>query len=110
MRSAPAARVRLTGPAAGEPATVCDCLLIETDTYGLILTDTGLGAADAGQLPGLTGFVLHLLRDLDAVTAGLTPHWSSGSIEGAINRIKKIKRQLCGRAGFDLLRKMIPLQ
>ncbi|MFB7102088.1 ISL3 family transposase, partial [Streptomyces hydrogenans] len=67
-------------------------------------------AADAGQLPGLTGFALHLLRDLDAVTAGLTPDWSSGSIEGAINRIKKIKQQLCGRAGFGLLRKMIPLQ
>ncbi|MEW5626257.1 hypothetical protein AB1388_06740 [Streptomyces hydrogenans] len=31
---------------AGEPATVCHCLLIETDTYGLILADTGLGAAD----------------------------------------------------------------
>ncbi|MFJ6425022.1 hypothetical protein [Streptomyces hydrogenans] len=106
----PAARLLLIGPAVGAPGTVCHCLLIETDTYGLILTDTGLGAADAGQLPGLTGFAFHLLRDLDAVTAGLTPDWSSGSVEGSINRIKKIKRQLCGRAGFDLLRKMIPLQ
>ncbi|MFF5927761.1 hypothetical protein [Streptomyces hydrogenans] len=85
--------------------------------FGEILTTrlgatlpTWIAAADAGQLPGLTGFAFHLLRDLDAVTAGLTPDWSSGSIEGAINRIKKIKRQLCGRAGFDLLRKMIPLQ
>ena len=62
------------------------------------------------QLPGLTGFALHLLRDLDAVTAGLTFEWSSGSAEGAVNRIKKIKRQLYGRAGFGLLRKMILLQ
>ncbi|MEU8495945.1 transposase [Streptomyces lavendulae] len=69
-----------------------------------------INAVDASQLPGLTGFVLHLLRDLDAVTAGLTLHWSSGSIEGAVNRIKKIKRQLYGRAGFHLLRKMILLQ
>ncbi|MFJ1973949.1 hypothetical protein ACIO93_35495 [Streptomyces sp. NPDC087903] len=45
-----------------------------------------------------------------AVTAGLTLDWSSGSIEGAVNRIKKIKRQLYGRAGFELLRKMILLQ
>lgn len=29
---------------------------------------------------------------------------------GAVNRIKKIKRQLYGRAGFELLRKMILLQ
>lgn len=60
--------------------------------------------------PGLTGFALHLRRDLDAVIAGLTLDWSSGSIEGAVNRIKRIKRQLYGRAGFHLLRKMILLQ
>ncbi|WP_367666977.1 ISL3 family transposase [Streptomyces sp. DG2A-72] len=69
-----------------------------------------IDAVDASQLPGLTNFALHLLRDLDAVTAGLTQHWSSGGTEGAVNRIKKIKRQLYGRAGFDLLRKMILLQ
>ncbi|MFF8840285.1 hypothetical protein [Streptomyces sp. NPDC015130] len=41
-------------------------------------------AVDASQLPGLTGFALHLLRDLDALTAGFTLHRSSGSrIEGA---------------------------
>jgi len=67
-------------------------------------------AVDASQLPGLTNFALHLLRDLDAVTAGLTLHWSSGGTEGAVNRIKKIKRQLYGRAGFELLRKLILLQ
>ncbi|MET7368733.1 ISL3 family transposase [Streptomyces sp. NPDC005566] len=71
---------------------------------------TWIDAVEASRLPGLTGFALHLLRDLDAVTAGLTLDWSSGSIEGAVNRIKKIKRQLYGRAGFELLRKMILLQ
>ncbi|MFP1629729.1 ISL3 family transposase [Streptomyces sp. 5K101] len=69
-----------------------------------------IDAVDASQLPGLTGFALHLLRDIDAVTAGLTLDWNSGSIEGAVNRIKKIKRQLYGRAGFELLRKIILLQ
>ncbi|MFJ3833851.1 ISL3 family transposase [Streptomyces sp. NPDC090046] len=85
--------------------------------FGEILTDrlgstlpTWIDAVDASQLPGLTGFALHLLRDFDAVTAGLTLDWSSGSIEGAVNRIKKIKRQLYGRAGFELLRKMILLR
>ncbi|WP_393096709.1 transposase [Streptomyces sp. LN325] len=85
--------------------------------FGEILTDrlgstlpAWIDTVDASQLPGLTGFALHLLRDLDAVTAGLTLDWSSGSIEGAVNRIKKIKRQLYGRAGFELLRKMILLQ
>ncbi|WP_419248886.1 transposase [Streptomyces canus] len=68
-----------------------------------------IDVVDASQLPGLPGFAPHLLRDLDAVTAGLTLHWSSGSIEGAVNRIRKIKRQLYGRAGFALLRTMILL-
>ncbi|MFE0379514.1 hypothetical protein ACFW1M_29000 [Streptomyces inhibens] len=44
--------------------------------------------------------------DVDAVTAA----GSSGGTERAVNRIKKIKRQLYGRAGFELLRKMILLQ
>uniref|UniRef100_A0AAU3ID82 Transposase n=1 Tax=Streptomyces sp. NBC_01393 TaxID=2903851 RepID=A0AAU3ID82_9ACTN len=44
------------------------------------------------------------------MTAGFTLEWSSGSVEGAVNRSKKIKRQLYGRAGFELLRKMILLQ
>ncbi|MGC0420007.1 transposase [Embleya sp. AB8] len=71
---------------------------------------TWIDAVDASRLPGLTGFALHLLRDFDAVTAGLTLEWNSGSVEGAVNRIKKIKRQLYGRAGFTLLRKMILLR
>ncbi|MEW2253052.1 ISL3 family transposase [Streptomyces sp. NPDC006975] len=82
---------------------------ILTDRLGATLT-TWIDAVDASRLPGLTSFALHLRRDLDAVTAGLTLDWSSGSIEGAVNRIKKIKRQLYGRAGFELLRKMILLQ
>ncbi|MCX5318017.1 hypothetical protein [Streptomyces sp. NBC_00154] len=44
------------------------------------------------------------------MTAGLTLDWSPGGTEGAVNRIKKIKRQLYDRAGFELLRKMILLQ
>jgi len=36
------------------------------------------------------------------------PH-SSGAVEGNINRIKMIKRQMYGRASFDLLRKRIIL-
>ncbi|WP_405728953.1 hypothetical protein [Streptomyces sp. NBC_00028] len=57
------------------------------------------------DLPGLASFARGLTGDLDAVTAGLTLRWHGG----AVNRIKKNKRQLYGRAEFDLLRKMILL-
>jgi transposase len=33
--------------------------------------------------------------------------WSSGAVEGNVDRIKMIKRLVYGRAGFDLLRKRI---
>ncbi|MFI5648339.1 transposase [Kitasatospora sp. NPDC051705] len=82
---------------------------ILTSRPGARLSDR-IKAVDASRLPGLTGFAVHLLRDLDAVTAGLTLEWSSGSAEGAVNRIKTIKRQLYGRAGFKLLCKMILFQ
>jgi len=48
-------------------------------------------------------------RDLVAVTAGLTLPCSSGSVEGTVNRIKMIKRQMFGRANLDLLRKRVLL-
>jgi len=75
-----------------------------------VLLPSWMDEALAADLPGLAGFARGLTGDLDAVTAGLTLRWSSGGTEGAVNRIKKIKRQLFGRAEFDLLRKMILLQ
>jgi transposase len=53
--------------------------------------------------PALRSFAAGLDRDLDAVTAGLTLPYSSGPVEGTINRIKMIKRQMFGRANLDLL-------
>lgn len=63
----------------------------------------------ADPLPALHSLLIGFRRDLDAVTAGLTLPWSSGPVEGNVNRIKTIKRQMYGRAGFPLLRKRILL-
>ena len=58
---------------------------------------------------GLRSFVTGLRRDQDAVTAGLTLPWNSGAVEGHVNRIKMIKRQMYGRAKPDLLRRRVLL-
>ncbi|UQU64627.1 ISL3 family transposase [Couchioplanes caeruleus] len=71
--------------------------------------DAWITAAQQAALPGLTGFATGLTNDLDAVTAGLTLPHSSGPVEGNVNKIKMIKRQMYGRAGFDLLRKRVLL-
>jgi transposase len=68
-----------------------------------------MAAACTDDLPDLHSFVTGLRRDLDAVTAGLTLPHSSGKVEGHVNRIKMIKRQMYGRAKPDLLRKRILL-
>lgn len=55
----------------------------------------------------LVGFAQGLRRDYAAVKAALGYEWSQGPVEGHVNRIKTIKRQMYGRAGFALLRRRV---
>ena len=66
-------------------------------------------AAERSDLPELRGFAAGLRRDWAAVTAGLELPWSNGQTEGQVNRLKLLKRQMFGRAGFDLLRRRLLL-
>jgi transposase len=50
-----------------------------------------------------------LREDYAAVQAGVTLPWSQGPIEGPINRLKMLKRQMCGRARLDLLARRLLL-
>ncbi|MFI6802784.1 ISL3 family transposase [Streptosporangium canum] len=61
-------------------------------------------AIEADSLPHLRSFAHGLRRDLHAVVNGLTLSYSSGAVEGTVNKIKFLKRQMFGRANFDLLR------
>jgi hypothetical protein len=65
--------------------------------------------AEASPVSELRGFAKGLRKDWAAVTAGLTVSYSSGAVEGHVNRIKMIKRQMYGRAKPDLLRKRVLL-
>ncbi len=79
-----------------------------TDLNGDRLRDW-LGKVYIDTLPGLHAFANGIDRDRDAVTAGLTLPYNSGVVEGHINRIKTLKRQMFGRAGFQLLRQRVLL-
>ena len=63
----------------------------------------------ADDQPDLHSFAGGIRRDQEAVTTGLTLPYSSGTVEGNVNRIKTIKRQMYGRARFALLRKRVIL-
>jgi transposase len=71
---------------------------------------------DADQLDGwlkdmedsnvteLEAFASGLYQDRDAVEVALRMEWSNGPVEGHVNRLKVIKRQMYGRGNFDLFR------
>ncbi|MGH3096052.1 MAG: ISL3 family transposase [Streptosporangiales bacterium] len=58
---------------------------------------------DADDLPALRSFTAGLKTDYAAVLNALTLEHNSGGVEGHVNRIKMLKRQMYGRAKFDLL-------
>jgi transposase len=69
--------------------------------------DAWLGTAQASGIPEFEGFAAGIRRDHDAVVAGITEAWSNGQVEGQIHRLKLLKRQMYGRAGFLLLRRRV---
>jgi transposase len=66
--------------------------------------DGWLEDAEESRSTAMQSFAGGLRKDLDAVRAGLTEKWSNGCVEGFVNKLKLLKRQGYGRAGFELLR------
>jgi transposase len=64
-------------------------------------------AHSRGMPRELGGFANGLKQDDAAVRAALSLEWSNAQVEGQVNRLKLIKRQMYGRAGFDLLRQRV---
>jgi transposase len=67
--------------------------------------DPWLARAAESPLAPLQRFAKGLRDDYDAVKAGVTLPWSTGPVEGHINRLKMLKRQMFGRATLDLLQR-----
>ncbi|MEO0968458.1 MAG: ISL3 family transposase [Cyanobacteria bacterium J06639_18] len=65
--------------------------------------DIWLKQALHSNLIPLKNFAQSLNEDYQAVKAGVTLPTSNGPVEGHINRLKMLKRQMYGRAGIDLL-------
>jgi transposase len=90
-------------------ASVRAFAVIMTERRGHQLLEPWMTAALATAEPALRSFVTGLRADQDAVTAGLSLPWSSGTVEGHVNRIKMLKRQMYGRASPGLLRRRVLL-
>ncbi len=61
-------------------------------------------AAKYSPFGPLVRFAYGLQKDVSAINAAVETSWSNGQVEGQINRLKMIKREMYGRAGFQLLR------
>jgi transposase len=66
-----------------------------------------LQQCEQSGISALVGFARGLRADEAAVRAALRSDWSQGPIEGQVNRLKLLKRQMYGRATFDLLRQRV---
>jgi transposase len=66
-----------------------------------------LQEAKQSGIAELQSLAAGILRDFDAVRAALLLPYSNGQTEGQVNKLKSLKRQMYGRANFDLLRKRV---
>jgi len=71
-----------------------------------MLSDWMQRASKCGIEP-LKSFVGGMKNDLVAISLAFSLPWSNGPTEGNVNRLKLIKRQMYGRANFDLLRRRV---
>ncbi len=69
-----------------------------------------IAAAAKSEVYALQRFAKALKRDGDAIRNAIVEPWSSGQVEGQINRLKTIKRSMYGRGGIGPLRaRLLPL-
>ena len=66
-----------------------------------------LARAERSASAEVKGFAQGIRQDEAAVSAAISETWSNGPVEGQVNRLKTIKRQMYGRAGFGLLRRRV---
>jgi len=77
---------------------------IVRDRRGAAELEAWLVDAEASEVREIRQFAHKARQDEAAVLAGCTLKWSNGQTEGKITKLKVIKRQMYGRAKFDLLR------
>jgi transposase len=76
---------------------------------GAQLLTSWIDKAQTTGLPDLQRLARSFQNDFSAICGAIESPWSNGQTEGQVNRLKMIKRQMFGRAKFDLLRHRVLL-
>ena len=69
--------------------------------------DVWLDIADQSSIKDVRNFAKSIRSEYIFIRAALEHEWSNGQTEGQVNRLKFIKRQMYGRASFELLRQKV---
>jgi transposase len=100
-------RVLREEPSIASAYTLAQQFLHLVRQRNLSALDGWLAECWASAVPDLANFASGLQQDDAAVRAALTLPWSSGQVEGQITRLKLLKREMYGRASFQLLRQRV---
>ena len=79
-------------------------LLKSSDSSGL---DAWINSAIESGIKGIVSFAKGLLNYREEIENAIDYKWTNGVVEGNVNRLKNKKREMYGRASFDLLRKKV---
>ena len=98
------AKIRVASPELTIALDLADefTVLIRKQSTGTLAE--GLSRAEVSPCPEVCHFAEGIRRDESAVNAAVTMRWCNCPVEGHVNRLKTIKRQMYGRAGFALLK------
>ncbi len=69
--------------------------------------DAWLAECRESGIAELESFAAGLQQEYPSIRAALSEPWSTGQVEGQITRVKLVKRQMYGRAKFDLLKQRV---
>jgi len=92
----------LDAPRSGKSSFVHFWVDSNFDCHSTVPTELDPWIADARDSL-FAPFTNGILKDKAAVSATITEPWSNGQVEGQINKLKLVKRQMYGRAKLDLL-------
>jgi len=71
--------------------------------------DSWISKAISSSIDELRGFAIGLKKDLKSIKNSFDLPWSNGPVEGNVNKIKTLKRQMYGRCSLSLFEKRLVL-
>jgi transposase len=89
---------------AQELAQAFQCMVRERKSEAF---DSWLERCATSGIAEVQSFAKGLTQEYASIRAALSEPWSSGQVEGQVTRLKLLKRQMYGRAKFDLLRQRV---